>query len=109
VNIDDPCPLGLEKDGTCVNLRSFWSSEELEPSEEGGSVYVAKQEVPEDGRWTAFMIQVTFEEKKEEEGLEGFIPRAKKGELVFTTEVSVVPDVYPYDDCYMETCEGNLV
>ncbi|GMH73865.1 hypothetical protein TrRE_jg9245 [Triparma retinervis] len=109
VNIDDPCPMGLEKDGTCLNLRSFWKSAELQPTD--GGVYVASHEKPEDGRWAAFMIQVTFE--KDEEGVEGgkggFIPRAKRGELVFTTEVSVVPDVMPYEDCYMETCEGNLV
>ena len=70
VNIDDPCPMGLSKDGTCLNLRSFWKSEELQPT--GGGVYVASHEAPKDGRWAAFMIQVTFEkDEEEEEGNQG--------------------------------------
>jgi PhoPQ-activated pathogenicity-related protein len=110
-NIDDPCPCGVSYEGTCTNLKSFWTSEEMVPQEEGGSVFVAHHDVPEDGKWAAFMIQVTYEKPADFniEARPGFIPIAKQGELVFTTEVSIVPDVFPYDDCSGESCAGVLV
>mmetsp|Transcript_555 Transcript_555/g.976 ORF Transcript_555/g.976 Transcript_555/m.976 type:complete len:513 (+) Transcript_555:47-1585(+) len=107
-NLDDPCTCGFAYDGTCANLKSFWKSEELTPSSEDGSMYVAHHDAPSDGTWAAFMVQVTYKEEPED-NVKGFIPISRKGELVFTTEVSIVPDVYPYPDCYLESCEGTLV
>jgi hypothetical protein len=51
---------------------------------------------------------------KEEERIDGrdrdpFLPKSKPGELVFTSEVSIVPNVFPFEDCYMEGCYGTLV
>mmetsp|Transcript_25094 Transcript_25094/g.47164 ORF Transcript_25094/g.47164 Transcript_25094/m.47164 type:complete len:523 (+) Transcript_25094:89-1657(+) len=112
-NIDDPCPCGISYEGTCANLKSFWTSEVMEPQEEGSSVFVAHHDVPDDGKWAAFMIQVTYEKPEDYDEMvkarPGFIPISKQGELVFTTEVSIVPDVFPYDDCSGDSCAGTLV
>jgi len=116
--VDDPCPCGFIYEGTCTNLKSFWSHEEVAPVEEGVSVYVGHHDVPEDGRWAAFMLEVTYEkpdgwdEEREAKGgdRDHIFPRATPGELMFTTEVSIVPNVFPFpEDCYLDSCNVPLV
>jgi len=29
--------------------------------------------------------------------------------IEFTTETKIVPDTFPFQDCYMDTCKGTLV
>ena len=37
------------------------------------------------------------------------MPRDKPGRLEFTTQVSVLPNAFPYDDCHLDTCKGVLL
>jgi len=39
----------------------------------------------------------------------GMIPKLKPGLFEFTTEVSVKPNVFPFEDCHYEGCKGVLV
>ncbi|XP_077869318.1 autocrine proliferation repressor protein A-like [Saccoglossus kowalevskii] len=50
---------------------------------------------PESG-WIAFFIQATF-------------PGPRDTVLEITTEVNIVPDVFPFPPCEGETCYGTLV
>lgn len=47
-------------------------------------------------RWLGFFIQFTFQ------GLENSL-------LQVSTETNVIPDLYPFEDCYKEGCYGKLV
>ena len=109
---DDPCTCGVGKDGNCLNLKVWWKQTKLEPEVKGGSTYKSHVEAPADKDvWTASFIDVTYRQNKEELsfGRHGGFPYTKPGHLEFTSEVSIWPQVFPYDDCYMETCYGTLV
>jgi hypothetical protein len=120
---DSPCTCGVEVSGQCFNAKSFWKGEDIAAEEDDGanSKYLATYDAPADGKWAAFFVEVRLvkEDVEEAEEMEGsivgrrdrdpFIPRSKPGELVFTSEVSIVPNIFPFDDCHMETCKGTLV
>lgn len=108
MSLDDPCECGFAKDGTCYNLQAFkWSKIPLEAQEDG--TYVAHMDSDPDGRWTAFFIDFTFEVmEKKTSGLGGW-PYDTPGALDFTTEVSVWPDTFPFEDCVGEECYGELL
>lgn len=88
----------------------------------------------EEGRWTAFFIDFTFEEpptasyehlltpqdyfydpvsgsKEAVSALGGLTnwPYDAPGCLDFTTEVSVWPNTFPYEDCAGVDCYGTLL
>ena len=89
----------------------------------GKRTYSAKVDPPGDGRYVAFMIEVTYQRPKKLEGLTidlppvknvargklPPIPRDLSGRLMFTSEVSILPNTFPYADCFGETCGNNLV
>ncbi|KAJ8037104.1 Autocrine proliferation repressor protein A [Holothuria leucospilota] len=59
------------------------------------NVYQAVVEIPNKG-WSCFFIEMMFE--------------APKGQYVaFTTEVNIVPDTFPSEDCEGWECKGTLV
>ena len=111
---DVNCECGISSDGTCANLHVFWKHEDL--SEVAPHTYSASQEAPELG-WAAFFIEVTYEciggkiecDRSRDPLRPGFIPISKSGELRFTTEVNIVPDVFPFEDCSGDSCRGVLV
>jgi len=111
INIDDPCDEGYGYDGNCINTEVFWKSEIIHPTRIGGRTYKAHMDTPTDGTYGAFMIDVKFknEFKLGSNWHPGFIPKDKYGVLEFTTEVSIVPDTFPYPDCHYEGCTGVLV
>ena len=77
----------------------------------GKRTYRAQMDAPSDGRWVAFFIDIKYEKEKlpgAEQGLGG-LPHDRPGQLEFTTEVSVWPNSFPYEDCYADTCIGPLV
>ena len=116
--LDDPCHCGIAaNDGTdayCANLKSFWEKKALVETTVGGKrTYSAKMDAPGDGRWVAYFIEVTYEKSKKLDGqnVEGLIPpfpHDLTGRLVFTSEVSVWPNIFPYADCFGESCGTNL-
>jgi len=57
----------------------------------GGNVYVGRVNIPAQG-WTAFYIQVRY---RNEARLQISIPGVQVPDLVFSTDVRVVPEVYP--------------
>ncbi|KAH9499597.1 hypothetical protein Btru_074237 [Bulinus truncatus] len=57
--------------------------------------YEAQVDTPMIG-WAAFFVQLQF-------------PGIKASTLEFTTEVNIIPDTFPYPDCYGTACYGTLV
>jgi hypothetical protein len=109
MSLDSPCECGQESDGYCLNLKSFWTEEELTATVDasGARTYRAKMDAPGDGRYVAFFIDIKYEKRKEK-GLNG-LPHDKPGQLEFTTEVSVWPNTFPYEECNAESCAGSLL
>jgi len=117
INLDDPCTCGVKVDeGYCSNLRVLWSSEVLEETEPGSLTWIAHQEPPADGKWTAFFVAVQFDGQKPANftpNFPGIDLKQKDHELEgmyeFTTLVSIVPNTFPFDDCHGEGCYGHLL
>jgi PhoPQ-activated pathogenicity-related protein len=109
MHMDVPCECGIGAEGYCINLKSFWTKVVLEPetNAEGQRVYTAQMEAPDDGRYVAFMIDIKYNEHKKRD-LEG-LPHDLPGRLEFTTEVSVWPNTFPYEDCSGVDCKGTLL
>ena len=121
MSVDDPCTCGIAVDGMCANLKSSWTREVLDGEiVDGKRVYRAHMDVPTDGRYVAFMIDVKY---KEVEGISyNFgdliektklgnhkLPVDKPGRLEFTSEVSILPNTFPYEDCTGTGCSGHVV
>lgn len=127
-HLDDPCHCGIAADDNgekyCANLKSFWQKSRLEEQMvRGKRTYSAKVDPPGDGRYVAFMIEVTYQRSKKLEHLSIDLPPLKRdlkgkippiprdlaGRLMFTTEVSILPNTFPYADCNGLSCGNNLV
>ncbi len=124
-SLDNPCTCGIEYDGSCANLHSFWKKAPLEAATvRGKRTYSAHIDTPTDGRWVASMIEITYNRKKfggEEEsevsaekkdipaGKDIPFPHDLMGHMMFTTEVSIMPQTFPYPPCSGESCAGPLV
>jgi len=118
VSLDNPCHCGIAYDGYCANLKSMWTKEVLDGEVvDGKRVYRASRDAPEDGRYTAFMIDIKY---KETELLQTsfssvaqagnkILPVDKPGRLEFTTQVSIWPNTFPYEDCVGADCAALLV
>ena len=58
-----------------------------------------------DGHWRAFLVDVIYESDGE-----GYTwPYDLPGRLEFSTEVSVWPNTFLYEDCYLDSCAGELL
>lgn len=68
---------------------------EFEVTEVGDNVFQAVTEKPDSG-WVCFFIEMEFE--------------AAVGETIrFTSEVNIIPDVFPWDPCEGAGCYGTIV
>mmetsp|Transcript_34025 Transcript_34025/g.43883 ORF Transcript_34025/g.43883 Transcript_34025/m.43883 type:complete len:532 (-) Transcript_34025:234-1829(-) len=118
LNLDDPCESPIVSDGTCLNDKVLWKFENL-TAEADGVTYIATHETPTDGTFAAFFIDVTYVKDPEtneaiysppgDAWVPEFIPRDAPGQLEFTSEVSIVPNTFPYEDCSGVDCYGTLV
>jgi hypothetical protein len=134
-HLDDPCSCGVSAAGYCTNLKSVWKKQELDMvMVEGRRTFSAKLDAPSDGRWVAFFIDIKFVNKnafpldlnelfkrvvrKPEDmtpgakiALDNFggFPHDFSRSFEFTTEVSVWPNTFPYDDCSGVSCGNRLV
>ena len=129
-NMDSPCQCGIfniSYEGGCANLKSMWTREILEVEMVNGKrTYRASRPVDESGRWTAFFIDIKYEEEKDlifdsivkhfvQDHLDRdhkgnkWLPVDKPGRLEFTTQVSIVPNTFPYPDCQGAGCDGMIV
>ena len=105
-----PCGFGAK--GICTNLRVLWNVSTLSEQTPGSGVYVGVKPPPADGRWAAFFIDVTWEQTTAAAGqgpLSSGWPVLPSGVLEWTSQVSVVPNTYPFDDCHGSGCQGKLV
>lgn len=105
-NADKDCRCGIEAQGMCVNLKSFWTPKKLKHTMVNGKrTYTAHMDAPTDGRWVAYFIDIVYAKDKKDallpsiDILPGFIPRDLHQRLQFTTEVSVFPQTFPYPGC----------
>jgi hypothetical protein len=107
-----PVKGGPKKGGLCTNLAILWTKEALAEVEPGSGKYVAHRDAPAGGKWTAFFIDVIYESDLPppavSNGSFGW-PLLPQGDFEFTTEVSVVPRVFPFPDCHGAACAGTLV
>jgi hypothetical protein len=137
-HLDNPCTCGPFVAGMCVNLKTFWKKQELEMQMvKGKRTYVAHQEMPTDGTWTAFLVDIKYVNKHagpfDWEGAKKSITRknedkntvaAKLREVFpdfggiphdfgqffeFTSQVSIIPNTFPYPDCSGASCGETLV
>jgi hypothetical protein len=110
LHMDSPCRCGISADGYCANLKSFWTREILTPlvTTDGSRQYYAQVDAPSDGRYAAFFIDIKYD--LHEKTLKGdIIPKDQPGMLEFTSEVSVWPNTFPYEDCHGTDCYGTLL
>lgn len=105
---DDPCECGIGSDGYCTELKSFWSHETLTEDSSNPGVYVGTQVAPEDG-WTAFFLDVTYDKDDSTTVKRVGDWPVDRGLLDFTTQVGIVPNTFPFEDCTGEECMGTLV
>ena len=120
-------PCGIKVKGLCTNLEILWTKEPLNETAAGTGEFVAHRDLPPDGRWTAFFVDVQFavapaagQAPRGERGDGGVsaegVPRGLLGWPVlgkeifeFTSEVSVIPQTFPFPDCSGANCSGSLV
>mmetsp|Transcript_9936 Transcript_9936/g.14975 ORF Transcript_9936/g.14975 Transcript_9936/m.14975 type:complete len:531 (+) Transcript_9936:42-1634(+) len=109
-SLDDPCECGISAQGQCLNLKSFWTRELLEPevTQDGSRVYTAHMTAPDDGRYVAYFIDVKYKARDDKLGRSG-MPKDLPGRLEFTSAVSVWPNTFPYEDCEGAGCKGTLL
>jgi len=135
-HMDAPCSCGIGAEGYCANLKSIWSKKALEPTTvRGKRVYSGSIESPGDGRYVASFIEFKFVNKhafpssdyatwynnmvKNSPGNKveftrkfpafGGFPLDFGRFFDFTTEVSIFPDTFPYEDCSGSSCAGRTV
>lgn len=132
-HMDNPCNCGFAVDGYCANLKAFWQKQKLESTMvRGKRTYTAQIPAPDDGRWVAYFIDFKFYNKHaftldiaalykqmkrnplQERGVR-FTDRVSRSDFggfphdfgrffEFTTEVSVFPNTFPYEDCHGTAC-----
>lgn len=133
VSLDNPCKCGLPVKGLCANLVSLWYESTLNVTMNGQGQRQYKGVLPAraDGGWTAWIIMIEYENpfgqrinaqvappqslmqqrslitKRRVAGLPP-IPIDIPNRLVFTTEVSVWPQSFPYSDCSGLSCGNGL-
>jgi len=130
ITLDDPCLCGAKVSSGeyCANGESLFFATELTPISNNGveAVYVAEPPSVPKNHWIAFFIAIQYEmfpstipkpfstlSKPRRYKLygEGTIPDLfdEYGKTVFTTQVSIVPNTFPFPDCNGTSCYGTLV
>lgn len=138
-HLDNPCACGIYAEGYCANLKSIWNKQKLDVEMvRGKRTYRAKLDAPDDGRWVAFFIDVKFVNKhsypvdlqawKKSMDIKPTTPASKIAVefdryfdnfggfphdfgrfFEYTTEVSIMPNVFPYPDCSGVECGTRAV
>ena len=108
VNLDEPCECGFAVPGEdlCANLGALWASDPLQETEPGSKTWVAHFRPRTDGRYRAFYVSLSFNSTSTS-SYEW--PLGHEGVMDFTTTVSVVPNDFPFPDCFGEECMGKLL
>ena len=69
----------------------------------GSHKWIARKSAPANGEFLAFYVTMHFEDGSSNES------KKINGSFEFTTGVSVVPDIFPFEDCSGDGCLGSLV
>jgi len=131
ITLDDPCLCGFKADNGeyCANAESLFFATELTAISDDGTqaVYVAEPPSVPNNHWGAFFIAIQYEmfatqivqpfgslskrRKLKAKYADGTIPDLfnEYGKAVFTTQVSIVPNTFPFPDCNGTGCYGTLV
>ena len=113
INVDSPCKCGLAYDGNCMNLRSFWTKETLQPTQsvvsdpvsgQSSAVYSAHYDPPGDGRYVAYFIEVTYKKLTKSWGPERN-QEERQRQLLATSTSSKIDDIKKKFDDAKETIE----
>ena len=87
----------------------LWTSKKLSETSPGSQTYTAHME-PTNGKWTAFFVDLQYEKQEEESEGRGSLGWPYNNQhFEFTTTVSIIPNTYPYPECYGDSCFGKLV
>ena len=122
-NLDDPCVCGVVNNGKCMNTQSVFTNQTLKPMNmsDNEAMWIVSSPngvIPED-YWIGFELAVRiklFDTEHSDDDVgplqdvynhSGF--RTKFGELILTTQTSIVPQSFPFDDCNGTACYGVLV
>ena len=95
----------------CGNLLVLWRPQVLDETSPGSLKWIAHKDPPTEGRWTAFFVDMQYEgdtPKVSPPNPQGW-PIGKNGIYDFTTTVSIVPNTFPYAECFDADCFGALV
>jgi len=124
VNLDKPCDCGVPSGEYCLNLLSLWTPiRDLQPVEmnETFAMFSAAPPAKSDDYWEAFLIglKVRLFDRDDNEKEMDYVNDVdiddeswfvvKYGEMVMTSQVSIVDNTYPFEDCSGESCKGTLV
>ncbi len=133
VNLDSPCRCGMGNGGYCINLESLFVAYGLSPVSMNGESAVYEAEPSKDPtlHWSGHFISIRVkffeaehpwfwrasqECETDKDKLEGkgnvdddrlFL--VQYGEMQLTTQVSIMPQTFPFPDCEDEGCYGTLV
>ncbi|CAK8676928.1 unnamed protein product [Clavelina lepadiformis] len=80
--------------GDPIVQANIWHHYDVESM--GNMKYRATFNTPLNGHWRAFFIQMTF-------------PGPNGTMLEMTTETKIIPDKFPFQECHMDGCKGDLV
>jgi PhoPQ-activated pathogenicity-related protein len=81
-------------EGVCL-APILWAWEELKP--EANGTYVARRPIPTNGHWEAFFVTLHY------------VSPLTFEEYIFTTQIAITPNTYPFPPCVGEGCKGTLV
>ncbi|CAF0927767.1 unnamed protein product [Didymodactylos carnosus] len=70
-----------------------WFSQQLKPNQDG--TYTAWMTIPDSG-WTGLYVEMRYTARNE-------------NILHFTTDVSIIPQTFPFSDCHGTDCRGTLL
>jgi hypothetical protein len=86
--LDNPCTCGITYEDYCTNLKVLWKKKDIAVSNDN---YWNETLDIDENKWTAFFLEFNYD------GLD------------VTTGLNIIPNTFPYDDCYGESCNGTLV
>eukprot|EP01084_Bolivina_argentea_P063145 115333_1 len=114
-NLDNPCDCGVMVNNKCKNTQSVFVNKKLKPisQTENEAVWSVSSPdgIPTD-HWVGFELAVYIKIFDTDIQLinDGITPLPTKfGELILTTQTSIVPQKFPFADCSGAGCYGVLV
>ena len=122
LTLDDPCYCGVQDGQYCFNLESlFVPINNIKPIQMNDTYAMYKINAPENpsSHWEAFMLGIKYKafernqtnndnDNGNDKEVESWF-LCDYGDMVFTTQISIVPNYFPFPDCEGESCKGTLV